>query len=91
MRSVAQKFLPVEGIDKRVDLDIEGDQVVLRLSTWTEGLGWCGQKTMPIEAGMIDEMHRLLGAARVRLAAKRAEVSPDESSRGSVIDFPAAG
>ncbi|MBK9152784.1 MAG: hypothetical protein IPM25_00870 [Chloracidobacterium sp.] len=89
-RAQAQNFLPIEGTDKKVELAIHEDQVVLSLSTWTEGLGWCGQKTMSLDAEMIDDMHRLLGAARVRLALRRAESADDAEASGEVISFPAS-
>ena len=49
------------------------DCVVLRLSTWTDGLGWCAQKTIELEPGQLDELHLAVTVARRRLAAKRAE------------------
>ncbi len=49
------------------------DCVALRLSTWTDGLGWCAQKTIELEAGQLDELHLAVTVARRRLASKRAE------------------
>ena len=46
---------------------------MLRLSTWTDGLGWCAQKTIELEADQLDDLHRAATVARRRLAAKRAE------------------
>lgn len=47
--------------------------VALRLSTWTDGLGWCAQKTIELEPDQLDELHLAVTVARRRLAAKRAE------------------
>jgi len=88
-KAQAQNFLPIEGTEKRVELAIQDGQVVLSLSTWTEGLGWCGQKTMSLDADMIDDMHRLLGAARIRIASENLELAVDRDGAGKVISFPA--
>jgi len=49
------------------------DCLALRLSTWTDGLGWCAQKTIELQADQLDELHLAVTVARRRLAAKRAE------------------
>ena len=49
------------------------DCVALRLSTWTDGLGWCAQKTIELEPSQLDELHLVVTVARRRLASKRAE------------------
>ena len=52
----------------------EGEErVALRYSTWTEGLGWCCQKTIRLEADQLDELHRALTVARHRRNRRRAE------------------
>ena len=84
--SKALKFTPVESGEKRVELSFEGDLTVLKLSSWVEGLGWCGEKTMHIEADMLDEMHRMIGAARVRLRQQRSDANVITSK---VLNFPA--
>jgi hypothetical protein len=47
--------------------------VALRLSTWTDGLGWCAQKTIELEPDQLDELHLAVTVARRRLASKRAD------------------
>jgi hypothetical protein len=49
------------------------DAAVLRLSTWTDGLGWCAQKTVELDAAQLDELHLAVTVARRRLASERAE------------------
>ena len=87
MNSKATKFAPVENGEKRIELSIEADQTVIRLSSWVDGLGWCGQKTMHVDAELLDEMHRMIGAARVRLRHRQREnettIVPQK-----VLDFP---
>lgn len=53
--------------------DAEQPQVVLRYSTWTDGLGWCSQKTIRLEAEELDELQRSLTVARHRVNRSRAE------------------
>jgi hypothetical protein len=80
---------PVE--DRRVEVSIEsgadGERVVLRYSTWTDGLGWCNQKTIHLDGEHLDDLHRALTVARHRLNRKRAEAGqPIESAK--VIQLP---
>ena len=85
--SNAVKFVPVFGDDKKVELTLDGDQTVITLSKWEEGLGWCGQKTMALDAEMLDEMHRLISAARTRIKNQKiADSGPSESHK--VLQFP---
>lgn len=64
--------------DERVEVLLEeaedsGESVVLRYSTWVEGLGWCGQKTIRLDSAHLDDLHRALTVARHRIRRKRAE------------------
>ena len=86
--NTAFKFAPVEHGEKRVDLNIDGHEAVISLSSWVEGLGWCGEKTMRLQADMLDEIHRVIGAARIRLRQKRLEAG-EEVVDGKVLTFPA--
>ena len=77
--------------DERIEVVIEDqagvERVVLRHSTWTEGLGWCGQKTIRLDTDQIDDLHRALTVARHRLNRQRAEAGQfKESAR--VIQLP---
>ena len=63
------------------------DQAVIRLSTWTDDLGWCGQKTMSLDADMLDDLHRVITAARLKLNREKAESTGDiKDSR--ILQFP---
>ena len=84
----ALKFAPVETGEKRVELSLDGDRTVIKMSTWVDGLGWCGQKTMEIELEMLDEMHRLIGAARVRVRSRTQENENSEPVTQKVLNFP---
>lgn len=85
--NTATKFLPIFSDDKKVEVSLEGDQAVIKLSTWTEDLGWCGQKTLSLDAEMLDELHHVIASARYRLNNRKDE---DTSKASNVISFPAA-
>jgi hypothetical protein len=77
--------------DQRVDLSLEqynGEEVAtLRYSTWTEGLGWCCQKTIRLDTEQLDELHRALTVARHRIKRKRADAGQSIQS-AQVIQLP---
>lgn len=85
--NTALKFLPVFSDEKRVEVSVVNDQAVIKLSTWEQDLGWCGQKTMSLDAEMLDELHRVIAAARVRLHSAKAE-SEGQRVASKVLDFP---
>lgn len=77
--------------DQQIEVVIEGaagsEHVALRFSTWADGLGWCTQKTIRLQAEQLDELHRATTVARHRLAHRRA----DEGQRrepAQVIQLP---
>lgn len=69
------QILPSPTEDQRIEVIIEGESstVALRYSTWTEGLGWCCQKTIKLEGDQLDALHQALTVARHRLARRHAE------------------
>ncbi len=77
MSKSAAHILPSARPDEMIELVLEEDEgaerVALRQCTWTEGLGWCGQKTIRLDADQLDELHRALTAARHRIRRQRAE------------------
>lgn len=77
--------------DQKVEVFIEqqdaADVVTLRYSTWTEGLGWCAQKTIRLGGGEIDELHRALTVARHRINRRRADAGETIHS-AQVIQLP---
>ncbi len=85
--NLAVNFLPIFSDEKKVEVSLQEDQAVIKLSTWTDDLGWCGQKTMSLDAEMLDELHRVISAARIRLNRQKSENGDDfEPSR--VLKFP---
>ncbi|HLA95945.1 MAG TPA: hypothetical protein VK612_09505 [Pyrinomonadaceae bacterium] len=81
------KFAPVVNDERRIDLSIKGEETVIKLSTWTDGLGWCTQKTMSLDPEMLDEMHRVIAAARSKVKRQRLD-SGDEITSAKVLAFP---
>lgn len=63
--------------DQRLEVAIEhhqgAEQIVLRHATWTDGLGWCGQKTIRLDAEHLDDLHRALTVARHRRNRRAAD------------------
>lgn len=94
--NTAVKFSPIFSDEKKVEVSLHDDQAVIKLSTWTEDLGWCGQKTLALDAAMLDDLHRVISAARLKLNRQKAEnqaneaASEDETASGSavILRFP---
>lgn len=81
------KFLPIYNDEKKVEVSLEANQAVIKLSTWTEDLGWCCQKTMSLDAEMLDDLHRVISSARYRLNNQKSE-SEETVKPANVIAFP---
>jgi hypothetical protein len=68
--------LPSGSEDRQVEVILEDGAaggVALRLSTWTEGLGWCTQKTIRLDGDQLDDLHHAISVARQRLNRRRVE------------------
>ena len=63
------------------------ERVALRYLTWTEGLGWCCQKTIRVDAEQLDELHRAITVARHRVNRRRAEAG-ETPKPAQVIQLP---
>ena len=89
--SAVVSVLPSTHDDKRIEVVIEqqngADCVALRYSTWTDGLGWCGQKTIRLDGEQLDDLHRALTVARQRINRQRAETGVP-ALPAQVIKFP---
>ena len=96
------KLVPVKNIaagyalesahdDQKVEVlfEHEGDaeRIVLKYSRWVDGLGWCCQKTIRLEADQLDDLHRALTVARHRVRRKRAGAG-EVVSTAQVIQLP---
>ncbi len=85
--NTATKLLPIISDDKKIEVSLDDDQAFIKLSTWVEDLGWCGQKTLQIDADMLDDLHRAITSARYEVN-KQKIVTDAEFSSSKVIDFP---
>ena len=90
--TAAERAHEPERKQQKVEVTFEehegGECVALRYLTWTEGLGWCCQKTIRVEADQLDELQRALTAARHRIKRRRAEAG-EKQAPAQVIQFPA--
>ncbi len=85
--NTATKLLPIVSDDKKIEVSLEENQTFIKLSTWVEDLGWCGQKTLEIESDMLDDLHRAIASARYK--ANKQKVENNENAESSkVIEFP---
>ena len=85
--NLATKLLPIVSDEKKLEVSLNDNQAVIKLSTWTEDLGWCCQKTLSLDAAMLDDLHRVIAAARYRLKSKNVEtVEADKAA--NVLRFP---
>jgi hypothetical protein len=78
--------------EQRVEVIIEpqddgAERVIMRYATWTEGLGWCTQKTIRLDGEQLDDLHRALTVARQRLNRRRAETGRMQAA-AQVIQLP---
>ena len=85
--NTATKFLPIFSDEKKLEVSLENGQAIIKLSTWTEDLGWCGQKTLSLDAEMLEDLHRVIASARYRLNKQKAETQ-ENSEAANVIPFP---
>lgn len=81
----AEKLLPIFTDEQKLEVSLENGKAVLQLSTWTADLGWCGQKTLPIDIEMLDDLHRAIAAARYKVNKGRTQNSSTESK---ILEFP---
>lgn len=81
------KFSPIFSEEKKIEVSLENDQAVIKLSTWTEDLGWCCQKTMSLDAEILDDLHRVISSARYRLNNRKSKIEETQNC-GNVINFP---
>jgi hypothetical protein len=85
--NLAVKFLPIVSDEKKLEVSLNDNQAVIKLSTWTEGLGWCGQKTLSLDTEMLEELHRVIASARYKLNSRKIEDAEDKK-QSNVLEFP---
>lgn len=85
--NLAIKFSPIVSDEKKLEVSLNDDQATIKLSTWTEDLGWCGQKTLTLDAAMLDDLHRVIASARYKLNKVKAE-SEGITKTTNILEFP---
>ncbi len=85
--NTATKFLPIVSDDKKVEVSLTDNQAIIKLSTWTEDLGWLCQKTLSIDAAMLDDLHHVISSARYRLNKQKSETA-EPIKAANVLEFP---
>lgn len=61
--------------------------VALKYSTWTDGIGWCVQKTIKLESNLLEDLHHSLTIARMKINRQKVEAGKDIES-AKVIQLP---
>lgn len=85
--NLATKLLPIISDEKKLEVSLDDNQAIIKLSTWTEDLGWCCQKTLSVDADMLDDLHRVIASARYKLKSRNSETSKTNEST-NVLRFP---
>ncbi len=86
-QNIAAKFPPIVSDEKKIEVSLTDDQAIIKLSTWTEDVGWFCQKTLSIDVEMLDDLHRVIAAARYRTNKQEVQTTlPIASSK--VLKFP---
>jgi len=53
--------------DKKVEVSIDGETAVIRMSSYADGIGWFVQKTITVDADMLDALSDQFAAARGKI------------------------
>lgn len=85
--NLATNFLPIVSDDKKIEVSLEADKAVIKLSNWVENLGWCGQKTLAVEVEMLEDLHRAISSARYKLNQNKAD-NGETTEISKIIQFP---
>lgn len=85
--NLAARFSPIVTDEKKIDISLQDNQAIIKLSTWAEGLGWICQKTLSLEAEMLDDLYRVIAAARYKIKNRETAVE-DLPKNAKVIEFP---
>ena len=68
--------------ERIVEVCVDGDAAVIRLSSYANGIGWFVQKTITLDADMLDALTDQLAEARVKITREC-----DAILSASVLEF----
>lgn len=60
--------------DKKVEVTVDGDKAVIRMSSYADGIGWFVQKTITVDADMLDGLADQLAVARGKIRREGDEI-----------------
>lgn len=69
---VEREVLPRE--DKKIEVSVDGDKAIIRLYSYSKGLGWYVQKTIKINADLLDSVADQFAAARGQIRREGDEI-----------------
>ena len=64
---IASETVPRAGEDKKVEVSVDGDIAVIRMLSHADGIGWFVQKTITVDAEMLDAFADQIAAARGKI------------------------
>ncbi len=68
--------------ERKVEVCVDGDEAVIRLSSYANGIGWFAQKTITLDADMLDALADQLAEARGKITR-----DSDAILSASVLEF----
>jgi hypothetical protein len=68
--------------EKKVEVSIDGDKAIIRMSTYADGIGWFVQKTITVDADMLDVLADQFVAARGKIRR-----DGDEILSADILEF----
>lgn len=67
---------------KKVEVTVRGDQAIIQMLTYADGIGWFAQKTITVDAEMLDLLADQFAAARGKI-----EREGDSILSAEVLEF----
>ena len=67
---------------KKVEVSVDGDTAVIRMSSYAEGIGWFVQKTITVDAELLDALTDQLSILRGKI-----ERENDEILSAEILEF----
>jgi hypothetical protein len=59
---------------KKVEVSVDGDIAVIRMSSYAEGIGWFVQKTINVDADLLDALTDQLSMLRRKIVRENDEI-----------------
>lgn len=86
--NTALNFAPVVSDNRRIDVASEDGETIISYSTWADGLGWCKQKTIPLNEALLDDLHKVITAARLKVKQNSTSGIRGDGNSANVLEFP---